>query len=123
MILFAGGGGWVRTNPNAGWHRKIGRAIFGSRAERDYRAFSRKVESQRLFVKDPFCLFVSPLLVERFDARVVITLRHLGAWIDSMRRMGWKSPIASLVAQPGLVAHYLHQYTMHQLTEGAAVSI
>lgn len=118
--LVAGRARRVRTNPKAPLHRKIGRAIFGTLAEREYRAAFRKGISQRLFVKDPFCLFVSPYLIERFDARVVITIRHPGALIVSMRRMGWRPHIGSLLAQPGLIARYLPEYSARQITEGAA---
>ena len=118
--LVEGSARWVRTNPNAPLHRKLGRAIIGTRAEREYQTAFRKGVSQRLFVKDPFCLFVSPHLIERFDARVVIIIRHPGALIVSMRRMGWRPHIASLVAQPGLMARYLPEYSGRQITEGAA---
>lgn len=118
--LVEGRARWVRTNPNARLHRRIGQVIVGTRAERDYRAAFRKGGLKRLFVKDPFCLFVSPHLIERFDARVVITIRHPGALIVSMRRMGWSPDIGSLVAQPGLMERYLPEYSVRQITEGAA---
>ena len=75
----------------------------------------------RLFVKDPFCLFISSYMVESFDAKVVITIRHPGALVVSMRRMGWSPHIKSLALQPGLMKLYLPEFDASDLYERSAV--
>lgn len=113
--LIQGHARWVRKNPKASLYRKVGRAVFGTRAEREYRAAFRNGVPERLFVKDPFCLFLSPYLIEQFNAKVVITIRHPGALIVSMRRMGWSPHIESLVAQHGLLTRYLAEFDEREL--------
>ena len=114
--LMQGRARWVRASPHQPVHRKISRIIFGSSSERHYRKVVATNGSLPFIVKDPFCLFTIPHLIERFDARIVITERPLGALIVSMRRMGWSPHIQSLVSQPLMRELYLQEYSTTEIT-------
>lgn len=100
--------------------RKVGRALIGSHAERHYRKAVQASGSDSLYLKDPFCLFISPYMIERFDARVAVSFRHPGAQLVSMRRMGWTPSIKSLIEQPGLIEQYCPEYDAFEIEERSA---
>lgn len=108
---------WRRTYLNVTSLRKAGRAIFGSSGERSYRKACLNDDSAPFIVKDPFCLFSAAYLIENYDAKILITIRHPAALIGSMRRMGWSPSILSLVSQPLLMKTYLPEYNRDEITQ------
>lgn len=98
--FFEGNATYMRSNVRGSIFRKVAKRAFGGSAEWTYRrAFARK---KSICLKDPFSLFCVPFLVEKYDARVVIVVRHPAALLLSMRRMGWKPHLNSLIRQPGI---------------------
>jgi hypothetical protein len=54
-------------------------------------------------VKDPLALLSAEWLADRFDARVVVTIRHPLAFAGSLKEKGWTFPFDDLLAQPHLM--------------------
>lgn len=104
--FFKGSARYVRSHPKAPLHRKLARALFGSNMERSYRAAIKAQSTRPVCLKDPFCLFLLPHLIERYNARVAITVRHPGALLVSMRRMKWTPHLSTLQSQPDLMRLY-----------------
>lgn len=104
--FFAGRTSYVREHPNGPLFRKVARRVMGSRTERHYFATFRGAQGPQVCLKDPFCLFSIPHLIERYNARVVVTIRHPAALLVSMRRMKWQPHIRSLQDQPGLLKRF-----------------
>mgnify|MGYP001994422915 CR=1 FL=1 len=102
--FFLGRSKYVRQLRDGPIHRRIGRRLLKSSMERGYRRAFTAGEEKQIILKDPFSLFCIPYLVEKHSARVVIIVRHPGALLVSMRRMGWSSIVPSLIEQPGLLS-------------------
>lgn len=70
----------------------------------------RRAAGNRLLIKDPLALLSAPWLAERFGAQVVVLIRHPAAFVSSIKRFDWRSPLAELLAQPLLLRDYLHPF-------------
>jgi hypothetical protein len=72
-----------------------------ARASRDWRAFrrARQVHARPL-LKDPIAVFSAEWLASRFDAQVVLLVRHPAAFASSLTRLGWGHDWQSLLDQP-----------------------
>lgn len=80
-----------RRRDKDGLLKNLARTIGGSRYERDLAA-ALGSGSSTLLLKDPFLIRVGSVLVEAFDAKGVIMVRHPAALINSLKRMGWTLP-------------------------------
>lgn len=70
--------------------KNLARAVGGSRYER---ALTGALLSDNpIVLKDPFLIRLGVVMVEAFDAKGVIMVRHPAALINSLRRMGWALP-------------------------------
>lgn len=94
--LFGGRAQYLWRHPEHSAFKNLVRKLIGSRSEREYRLAVRS-KSPRVMLKDPFCLFLSGFLIEKYDARVVVIVRHPAAHLVSMRRMNWVAPLATLL--------------------------
>lgn len=57
---------------------------------------------RRPLLKDPFAVFSIPWFVDRFDAEVVVVVRHPLATVSSLKRLGWEfDPAEVLSRSPG----------------------
>ena len=82
-----------------------------ARLIRDWRRFERgRKRTARVLVKDPLALFSAPWMAQRFDARVVVLLRHPGAFAHSLRRLGWEFDFRNWLEQPLLMRDLLHPW-------------
>ena len=98
-------GGFPREAP---WKRALKRVV-GGRALASYRLCRLRPGLERIVWKDPFASFVAPLLAERYDMDVVVTVRDPFAMAASYKRMGWRFDVAPLAdrlaaCQPDAVA-------------------
>jgi hypothetical protein len=64
----------------------------------------------RPLVKDPIALFSAPWLADRFDADVVVTIRHPAGFVSSLMRLGWTHPFDHFLKQPLLMRDVLDPY-------------
>lgn len=58
---------------------------------------------KRPLLKDPIALFSAEWLADRFDAQVVVMVRHPAGFVHSIQRAGWRHPIGHLTSQPALI--------------------
>ena len=58
-------------------------------------------------MKDPISVFSAEWLADRFGMRVLVLIRHPGAFASSIRRLNWKMPFQNLLQQPLLMDGYL----------------
>ena len=81
------------------------------RMGRDLRIFSNGLmHGQRILIKDPFAVFSAPWIAEKLDCKVVVTVRHPAALVNSLRRLNWPFDFNDLLGQPLLVRDYLEPY-------------
>lgn len=67
-----------------------GTLVFGNRAHRDYRRLVKE-KPPLLAIKDPFLLMQVPALVKS-GIKTIVSVRHPGAILLSLRRMHWHIP-------------------------------
>jgi hypothetical protein len=60
--------------------------------------------------KDPFALLSAEWMAERLDTAVIILIRHPAAFVSSVKRFNWVSPIEHLLAQPLLMRDFLEPF-------------
>jgi hypothetical protein len=72
--------------------------------------FTRYLFRQRTLVKDPFLLFSSEWLEEKFNTQVVILVRHPAAFISSILKKGWYFPFNHWVNQDALMRDHLSPF-------------
>jgi hypothetical protein len=77
-----------------------------ARTER-LRARTYRARRVRPILKDPLALFSAEWLAERFDAQVVLLIRHPAAFASSILRLGWTFRFRQWTAQPSLMETYL----------------
>lgn len=81
------------------------------RMGRDFAIFyNGLMRGQRLLLKDPFAVFSIPWFMQRFNFRVVVTVRHPAAFVSSLRRLGWNFDFTNLLNQPLLMRDYLEPH-------------
>jgi hypothetical protein len=83
-----------------------------ARVARDYLAFARARRAKvRPLVKDPLAFFSADWLADRFDAQVIVLVRHPAAFASSLKRLGWSShSFSHFLRQPLLMRDLLAPY-------------
>jgi hypothetical protein len=64
----------------------------------------------RALVKDPFALFSSEWLAQRFNMDVIILVRHPMAFANSLAKLSWSFPFSHFLEQPLLMRDYLYPF-------------
>ena len=62
-----------------------------------------RLNGKRPLLKDPIALFSAEWIADRFDAQVVVMVRHPAGFVHSIQRAGWRHPIEHLTSQPDLL--------------------
>ncbi len=93
---------------NLGEIRSIKRAAFFTRDLGD--SVRGRLLRRRPLLKDPIALFSAEWLAQRFDAQVVITIRHPAAFASSIKRLGWRFEFRGWLAQGSLLRDWLHPF-------------
>jgi hypothetical protein len=62
---------------------------------------------QRPLFKDPLAMLSAGWLSSRLNMQVVMLIRHPAAFVSSIKRFNWHSPLAELLDQPLLLRDYL----------------
>lgn len=70
----------------------------------------RRAQAARPLIKDPIALFSAEWLAERYHAQTLVLIRHPAAFASSIRRLGWLTPAADLLAQPAVMDEWLHPF-------------
>lgn len=94
-----------------------GAALFGPDLARSIRY---RIAKPRPLLKDPIALFSAPWLATRFDAQVVVMIRHPAAFVSSIKRLGWHFRFRSWLAQEPLLRDRLEPFRddMHRCWAG-----
>ncbi|MDQ3646720.1 MAG: sulfotransferase, partial [Actinomycetota bacterium] len=82
-------------------------ALFASDAARSTVYRTRRL---RPLLKDPIALFSAEWLADRFDAEVVVMIRHPAGFASSVKRLGWAFRFRSWIAQDALMEGPLNPY-------------
>jgi hypothetical protein len=67
-------------------------------------------EGLRPLVKDPLALLSAEWFAERFDAQVIVVVRHPAGFVNSVRRIGWDHDFSGFADQPDLLDSLLSPY-------------
>jgi hypothetical protein len=74
------------------------------RMGRDAARFAaHRIRGARPLVKDPIAVLAAPWLARELGMRVVVMVRHPGAYAASLRRLNWTHDFSHFLDQPGLV--------------------
>ena len=71
------------------------------------RSVQYRLRRVRPLIKDPFALFSAEWLARRYDANVVIVIRHPAGFVSSLKRLNWGRDFAFLAGQDLLLRDYL----------------
>ncbi|MEM7518392.1 MAG: sulfotransferase, partial [Planctomycetota bacterium] len=63
-----------------------------------------RATGRRALLKDPIAFFAAPWISSVTGAQVVVTVRHPGSFVGSLKRLGWQTAVGDLLGQPELVA-------------------
>lgn len=78
------------------------------RMGRDFHIFFEgSFHGQRALIKDPFAVFSSPWFAQKLDCKVVITARHPGGFVSSLKRLGWNFDFKNFLDQPLFMRDHL----------------
>ena len=91
--------------------KSLERPSDGLRMFRDWARFAlARWSGKRALIKDPIAFFSAPWISERFDADVVILLRHPAAFASSLKRLDWQFDFRNWLEQPLLVNERLRPW-------------
>ncbi|MBK7449327.1 MAG: sulfotransferase [Anaerolineales bacterium] len=78
------------------------------RMGRDFHAFfNGSMHGQRALIKDPFAVFSTPWFAKQLNCHVVITARHPGGFVSSLKRLGWNFDFNNFLSQPLFMRDHL----------------
>ena len=78
------------------------------RMGRDFHTFfNGGMKGQRILIKDPFVVFSTPWFEKQLHCKVVITVRHPGGFVSSLKRLGWNFDFANFLNQPLFMRDHL----------------
>src|SRR5262249_24897565 len=81
--------------------RALRTPVQAAKAAVDLRSFTRARRAHaRPLLKDPIAVFSAEWIASRFDAQVVLLIRHPAAFASSLKRLGWGHDWQSLLDQP-----------------------
>ena len=78
------------------------------RMGRDFHTFFiGSMHGQRALIKDPFAVFSTPWFAKQLHTKVVITVRHPGGFVGSLKRLGWNFDFNNFLNQPLFMRDHL----------------
>ena len=78
------------------------------RMGRDFHTFfNGSMQGQRVLIKDPFAVFSTPWFEKQLHCKVVITARHPGGFVSSLKRLGWNFDFGNFLNQPLFMRDHL----------------
>ncbi len=95
----------------AGRIRKVGNVL--------RRASLAAAGKMKPLLKDPIALMSAEWIAEEYNAAVIVMVRHPGAYINSVRRLNWRTPVEDFLHQEHLMAD-LPSDLQSQIRERAA---
>ena len=78
------------------------------RMGRDFHTFfNGSMQGRRILIKDPFAVFSTPWFEKQLHCKVVITVRHPGGFVSSLKRLGWNFDFNNFLNQPLFMRDHL----------------
>lgn len=78
------------------------------RMGRDFHTFfNGSMQGRRILIKDPFAVFSTPWFEKQLHCKVVITVRHHGGFVSSLKRLGWNFDFNNFLSQPLFMRDHL----------------
>ncbi len=74
------------------------------------RAVRWRRRATRVLLKDPLALMSADWFARRYDASVVLMVRHPAAFAGSLKRLDWRFDFGEFLAQPDLMTAHLEPY-------------
>ena len=82
-----------------------------ARLIRDYiNSFCYRISKKRAFIKDPNALFMAEWFSQKFNADIVVLIRHPAAFVSSLLLLKWYFPFVDLLKQKDLMKAYLSSF-------------
>ena len=82
-----------------------------ARLIRDYYVFSSNRRAGRVpLIKDPMAILSAQWLAQKFDANILLLVRHPAAFVSSCLQLGWGFHFNNFLRQPVLMDTYFHPY-------------
>jgi len=69
-----------------------------------------RLAQPRPLVKDPFVLFSTPWIADRFDAQIVVMIRHPAAFASSLKKLNWQFKFKTVLQQDLLLRDHLEPW-------------
>jgi hypothetical protein len=88
--------------------QRLGRSLFRGGSAFSYLVATRDPRVKRLLIKDPLAALASEYFLREFDSSVVVIMRHPGATVASMKRLGWGHDFSGLTSQKELMKDFLN---------------
>lgn len=80
------------------------------RMGRDFFLFNTgRLRGNSVLLKDPFASFSMPWFADRLNCQVVVSVRHPGGFVSSLKRLNWPFQLEDLLAQPLLMRDFLEK--------------
>ncbi len=71
----------------------------------------RQRAGSKPLLKDPVAVFAAEWIAQRFNASIVVSIRHPAAFVSSIKRLGWRIDHAKeFLQQSSLMERYLHPF-------------
>lgn len=67
-----------------------------------YRWTRARIEGVRPLIKDPLALLSAEWMADRFEAQVIVLVRHPAGFVRSVKDLGWTHDFRELLEQPNL---------------------
>jgi hypothetical protein len=106
------------------WQNRLDEpAHVGRRFLRSLSFLRRRLQGWRPLLKDPMALMSADWLSLRYQAHVVVLIRHPAAFASSLKRLNWYMPVDGLLKQEALMNDYLAPFRddLEGLRQGADV--
>jgi hypothetical protein len=85
--------------------------VVGMNVQQSLGALRDRLRKRRLLLKDPLAVFSAEWLARRFEASVVILVRHPASFVSSIKRLNWGFDYErNWLAQPSLMRDLLPGY-------------
>ena len=95
-----------------------------ARGVRDFTKVTRaRLAHARPIVKDPIALLSAEWLASRFGMEVVVLIRHPGAFVASLKRLGWTHRFDTFVDGDGSVPEIVRPYEREIRAEAERTSV
>jgi hypothetical protein len=77
---------------------------------RAFKNFTISIFKSRPLIKDPLAVFSADWLASKFNADVLVLIRHPAAFVSSYKKLNWLHPLSHFLDQPALMRDHLSPF-------------